>query len=158
MPAAITAGKLAARRCRAYCEVAGSLLGVHLNSRIFGDHVVGDGDALSHLNTCAHDQISEGQSVGRDGYSARVECHTVHPVHVLHFRGRHRTALKTKHRCAAGCMPRTRADDRIILHVRHGVQLVDLLHAQPMQHIGHQLLEAHVLPKAAIHRCRTSSA
>mmetsp|Transcript_5882 Transcript_5882/g.12842 ORF Transcript_5882/g.12842 Transcript_5882/m.12842 type:complete len:208 (-) Transcript_5882:987-1610(-) len=35
--------------------------------------------------------------------------------------------------------------DRVVLHVRHGDEAVDLLDAEPQQRVGHQFLEAHVL-------------
>ena len=38
-----------------------------------------------------------------------------------------------------------RAGDGVVLHVAHRDQAVDLADAQPVQHVGHQLLEAHVL-------------
>ena len=38
-----------------------------------------------------------------------------------------------------------RAGDGVVLHVAHRHQAVDLADAQPVQHVGHQLLEAHVL-------------
>src|SRR5919201_351291 len=37
------------------------------------------------------------------------------------------------------------AHDRVVLHVRHRDQPVDLADAEPVQHVGHQLLEPHVL-------------
>ncbi|MFO1312405.1 MAG: hypothetical protein U1F41_10130 [Burkholderiales bacterium] len=38
-----------------------------------------------------------------------------------------------------------RAGDCVVLHVAHRHEAMDAAHAEPVQHVGHQLLEAHVL-------------
>ena len=37
------------------------------------------------------------------------------------------------------------AHDRVVLHIRHRDEFVDSCHAEPVQRVRHQLLEAHIL-------------